>query len=70
MTGSFKVEYEGALKDMYETHQFEARLRRLGGDLDNSQIKAKFLEEEIQKISDLWSRHYEESIRDLKQRLE
>jgi len=20
MTGSFKVEYEGALKDMYETH--------------------------------------------------
>lgn len=35
-TSSYKYEYELSLKDMYDTHQYETRLRRLGGEIDNS----------------------------------
>lgn len=37
---------------MYETHQFESRIRRIGGDIDNSEKKAKILEEELNRINE------------------
>lgn len=35
-TGTYKIEYETALKEMYETHQFESRMRKITSDIDVS----------------------------------
>lgn len=53
-SSQYKLEYESSLKEMYDTHQFDNRLRRIGSEIDNSQRKAKVLEEELEKINNSW----------------
>ena len=55
---------------MYDTHQFENRMRKITGDVDQSQRKGQILKEELTKISEYWSSYYEESIKQLRQRIE
>lgn len=53
-SSQYKMEYESSLKEMYDTHQFDNRLRRINSEIDNSQRKAKVLEEELEKINNSW----------------
>lgn len=53
-SSQYKMEYESSLKEMYDTHQFDNRLRRISSEIDNSQRKAKVLEEELEKINNSW----------------
>jgi hypothetical protein len=49
-TSQYKQEYNLALKEMYDTHQFENRLRKLQQDIDLSERKAKILQEELSRV--------------------
>lgn len=69
-SNSFRLEYEGALKEVYDTHQFESRLRRMNAELQQSETKAQALREELQRVNKQWTEYYEEAIRGLRLRIE
>jgi len=69
-TGGYKIEYESALREMYDTHQFENRMRKMAGDIDQSQRKAQILQEELARVNDQWEVYYAEAIKQLKQRVD
>ncbi|CDW71950.1 gas2 domain containing protein [Stylonychia lemnae] len=69
-TNQYKLEYELSLKEMYDTHQYENRMRKINTEIEQSQKKTQILREELTRISEYWSDYYEDSITQLRQRIE
>lgn len=69
-SNGYRLQYEGALKEVYDTHQFDNRLRRMNQDIELSQGKAQILREELQRVTNQWAEYYEEAIRGLRLRIE
>ena len=45
-------------------------MRRLGGEVENSMRKGKILEDEIQRINEVWNKYYSDTVKSVRSRLD
>lgn len=55
---------------MHDNNQYDYRIKKLHGDIEASQMRAQALEEELTLMCENWELHFEESVRQMRQRLD
>jgi predicted nuclease with TOPRIM domain len=55
---------------MHDNNQYDYRIKKLNSDIEASQNRASSLEEELTLMCHNWEVHFEESVRQMRQRLD
>ena len=55
---------------MHDNNQYDVKLRRLAKDIEFARERASALEDELRGICEEWDAEYEETVRQLRQRVE
>ena len=55
---------------MHDNNQYDLKLRKLAKDIDFARERAAALEDELRGMCEEWDTQYEETVRQLRQRVE